>query len=211
MKSFDECEMLARQECDVKDVTRRAMRKKAREEGAVNRFLMDVFLFVLLVLIALLLTIHARSASEADRPAAEITYTAIDPDRGKIGRSEEDENARIEAALLEKADCIQNCTVTWYTNNTCGKKPGDRGYGITRSGEHTATHCTVDVDPALIPLGSDVCVRYADGEIEWFRATDTGVRGAHVDIFTDSYDYAIRMGLQKLTVWYIPPVAVTRD
>lgn len=210
MRSFEECEMLARQERDVKFVMRRVIRKKAREEGAVSRFLTDAFLFVLFVLIALLLTTHARSVPEADRPAV-ITYTAIDPDRGKIGRPEEDENARIEAALLEKADCIQNCTVTWYTNNTCGKKPGDRGYGITRSGEHTATHCTVAVDPALIPLGSDVCVRYADGETEWFRATDTGVRGAHVDIFTDSYDYAIRMGLQKLTVWYIPPVTVSKD
>jgi len=210
LKSFDECEMLARQERDVKDVTRRSMRKKAGADEAINLFLIDAFLFVLFVLIALLLTTYARSAPESDSPAG-ITYTTVDPDRDKIGYPEKDENARIEAALLVKATCLQNCTVTWYTNNTCGKKPGDRGYGITRSGEHTAAHCTVAVDPGLIPLGSDVCVRYADGETEWFRATDTGVHGAHVDIFTDSYDYAIRMGLQRLTVYYIPPVAVTKD
>lgn len=176
MRDFEEYEMQARQERDVKNATQRALRKRTKEDGAAKQFCLTAFVFVLFVLIAILLTTHAHSAENADKLIG-FTYTAIDPDRGKIGVPEKDENALIEQALLAKANKMQNCTVTWYLNSTCGKKPGDPTYGKTRSGEQTSTHCTVATDPGVIPMGSDVCVQYADGEKEWFRATDTGVIG----------------------------------
>ena len=85
------------------------------------------------------------------------------------------ENDLIEAALLERANVIEDCTVTWYTADTCSKQPGDPGYGITASGLPVVEHLTCAVDKSVIPLYSDVFVQYADGTIEQLWATDTGV------------------------------------
>ena len=116
---------------------------------------------------------------------------------------EDFENYYVERALLAKAHKIENCTVTWYTADTCGKKPGDPAYGITASGLPVVEHLTVAVDRSVIPLYSDVFVQYADGTIEQLWATDTGVNGNHIDIYTPDYDYAIQMGRQKLIVWWL--------
>ena len=113
------------------------------------------------------------------------------------------ENELIEAALLDKAHVIKECTVTWYTADTCSKQPGDPGYGITASGLPVVDHLTCAVDKSVIPLYSDVFVQYADGTIEQLWATDTGVNGNHIDIYTPDYDYAIQMGRQQLTVWWV--------
>lgn len=113
------------------------------------------------------------------------------------------ENELIEAALLERANVIEDCTVTWYTADTCSKQPGDPGYGITASGLPVVDHLTCAVDKSVIPLYSDVFVQYADGTIEQLWATDTGVRGNHIDIYTPDYETAIQNGRQKLTVWWL--------
>ena len=113
------------------------------------------------------------------------------------------ENENIEQALLAKANKIEDCTVTWYTEATCGKTPDNPAYGITASGLPVVEHLTVAVDRSVIPLYSDVFVQYADGTIEQLWATDTGVNGNHIDIYTPDYDYAIQMGRQQLTVWWV--------
>ena len=113
------------------------------------------------------------------------------------------ENYYIEQALLAKANKIENCTVTWYTADTCNKKPGDHAYGITASGLPVVEHLTCAVDKSVIPLYSDVFVQYEDGTIEQLWATDTGVNGNHIDIYTPDYDYAIQMGRQQLTVYWV--------
>ena len=64
------------------------------------------------------------------------------------------------------------------------------------------------MDPKVIPLYSDVWVEYADGTIEHRWATDTGVYGNSLDIYTPDYDYAIQCGRQWLTVYWLPPVEV---
>lgn len=104
-----------------------------------------------------------------------------------------------------KAHVIENCTVTWYTEDTCGKTPDHPAYGITASGEPVEEGVTCAVDPEVIPLGSEVRVFYADGSIGTFRATDTGVKGKWVDIYTPDYAYAVQCGLQKLTVYWMAP------
>ena len=138
---------------------------------------------------------YSAEAAESQRSAAEVDELA----------QEEDENAKIEAALLERANKIENCTVTWYTASVeeCGKDDG-----ITYSGLPVVEHLTCAVDKNVIPLYADVFVQYADGTIEQLWATDTGVSGNAVDIYTPDYDYAIQCGRQSLTVWYMPPVEV---
>lgn len=118
---------------------------------------------------------------------------------------EDFENEKIEAALLECSNVIENCTVTWYTADTCGKQPGDPTYGITYSGLPVVEGLTCAVDTEVIPLYSDVFVEYADGTVEQFWATDTGVTGNAIDIYTPDYDYAIQCGRQSLTVWWVGP------
>lgn len=122
---------------------------------------------------------------------------------------EDFENDKIEAALLESANVIENCTVTWYTADTCGKQPGDPAYGITYSGLPVVEHLTCAVDPDVIHLYSDVFVRYADGTVEQLWATDTGVIGNAIDIYTPDYEYAIQCGRQSLTVWWVGQGAQT--
>ena len=116
---------------------------------------------------------------------------------------EDYENFYIQNALLAKANKIEDCTVTWYTEATCGKTPDNPAYGITASGLPVVEHLTVAVDRSVIPLYSDVFVQYADGTIEQLWATDTGVNGNHIDIYAPDYDYAIQMGRQQLTVWWV--------
>jgi len=103
------------------------------------------------------------------------------------------------------ARVIEGCTVTWYTEDTCGKSPDHPAYGITASGLPVEEGVTCAVDPNVIPLYSDVYVEYSDGSVGRFRATDTGVSGAWVDIYTPDYNYAVQCGLQTLTVWFMPP------
>ena len=106
---------------------------------------------------------------------------------------------------------IEECVVTWYTSDTCGKAPDHPAYGITASGAPVEEGVTCAVDPEVIPLGSQVRVLYADGTTGTFRATDTGVRGEWVDIYTPDYDYAVQCGLQKLTVCWVAPKEETCD
>ncbi len=115
---------------------------------------------------------------------------------------EDYENEKIEAALLESANVIKDCTVTWYTASVeeCGKDDG-----ITYSGLPVVEHLTCAVDKNVIPLYADVFVQYADGTVEQLWATDTGVKGNHIDIYTPDYDYAIQCGQQSLTVWWVGP------
>ena len=104
-----------------------------------------------------------------------------------------------------EAHVIEGCTVTWYTEATCGKAPDHPAYGITASGLPVEEGATCAVDPEVIPMFSTVYVEYADGSAGTFRATDTGVKGEWVDIYTSDYDYAVRCGLQSLTVYWTGP------
>lgn len=100
---------------------------------------------------------------------------------------------------------IEDCVVTWYTEDTCGKTPDHPAYGITASGLPVEEGVTCAVDPEVIPLFSEVYIQYADGTVEQFQATDTGVRGEWVDIYTPDYNCAIQCGLQRLTVCWMAP------
>ena len=100
---------------------------------------------------------------------------------------------------------IEGCTVTWYTEAACGKAPDHPAYGITASGLPVEEGATCAVDPEVIPMFSTVYVEYADGSAGTFRATDTGVEGEWVDIYTPDYDYAILCGMQRLTVYWTGP------
>ncbi|MDR3983161.1 MAG: 3D domain-containing protein [Dysosmobacter sp.] len=112
------------------------------------------------------------------------------------------ENEMIEAALLARATRIDNVTVTHYDccAECCGKTDG-----ITASGVRATPGVTVAVDPAVIPLGSDVLVDYGDGEIHYYRADDVGgsVTGNHIDLCVGDHEEADALGHRMATVWWV--------
>lgn len=190
---------------------RNAERRRAREaERAVaswRRMTYAVLVAAIIVLVAAILVVYANAAC-ADTIDPPVGVTTVEMASTPVEEPEEPENELIVCALLDRANVIDDCEVTWYTEDTCGKTPDDPAYGITRSGLPVVEHQTCAVDPNVIPLYSDVFVEYADGTIEQLWATDTGVRGNALDIYTPDYDYAIQCGRQHLTVWWVAPEEV---
>lgn len=203
MKKFQDCIREAEAEqCAAGRERVRRRRKKDRER--MKKLILRV-LFLLCLAAALGAVLFqlepVRAAAGAGRNCDGLSDESW---------TEDDENPKIEAALLAKAHKMEDCTVTWYTADTCNKKPGDPGYGITYSGLPVVEYLTCAVDPAVIPLYSDVFVQYADSTVEQLWATDTGISGKAIDIYTPSYNYAIQCGRQFLTVWWVEPPEDTR-
>ena len=92
---------------------------------------------------------------------------------------------------------------TAYTANfeSTGKSPGDRGYGITKSGAKVTEYVTISVDPRIIPLGSVV---YIEG-LGYRTAQDTGsaIKGHIIDLYIPDLQEAKKFGRQKLKVYLV--------
>lgn len=223
MKKFQECIWEARTEQCTEERKRARRRQKRDQEFFQRLFLRMLFLLCLAAALgAVLFQLEpsvVRNCATLGTAVCDSSQRSVLPPSSSETRcaglsdeiwTEDAENGKIEAALLDKAHKIEDCTVTWYTADTCNKKPGDPGYGITYSGLPVVEHLTCAVDPAVIPLYSDVFVRYADGSIEQLWATDTGVTGDALDIYTPDHDYAMKCGRQTLTIWWVEPPEDTR-
>lgn len=114
------------------------------------------------------------------------------------------ENEMIESALLARATRLDDVTVTHYCTcfECCGKDDG-----ITASGLMATPGVTVAVDPDVIPLGADVLVDYGDGEIQYYRADDTGgaIKGNKIYLCMESHEAALQSGVKTATVWWVMP------
>lgn len=132
---------------------------------------------------------------ENQSPAESLETAAIeDEDLGP-------ENELIEKALLAMSNRIDNCTVTWYCpcERCCGKWTD----GVTASGVEPWPGETVAVDPSVIPLGASVFVDFGDGDLQYYKAEDTGVRGRHIDVYTENHQEAINNGKAVATVYWL--------
>lgn len=192
---------------------RRLSREERRRRAQRTRILLTYLCFLALLSLALL-RLAAPVKADATQPQKppEAAQTAFTDGRSPgddtpalvacYMDTEQAENELIQEALLAKANAIEDCTVTWYTASIeeCGKDDG-----ITYSGLPVVEHLTCAVDPNVIPLYADVFVRFSSGNVEQYWATDTGVKGNAVDIYTPDYDYAIQCGRQSLTVWWVGP------
>lgn len=98
---------------------------------------------------------------------------------------------------------IQNCTVTHYDACVlcCGKSDG-----ITASGPLVEPYVTCAVDPAVIPLGAEVLLDYGDGVLHAYRAEDTGVTGAAVDLYVSGHQEALALGVKTATAYWMEKV-----
>ena len=209
MQDFESYAARERLESLRANTARKLTRQQRAQRRRFYRRTSAVFLILLLCLCSALWGMAAAKAIDGPQETRETVpmETPVEAESAApapaIEPEEDAENEQIEAALLARSHKIENCTVTWYTEATCGKTPDNPTYGITASGLPVEEHLTVAVDRSVIPLYSDVFVQYADGTIEQLWATDTGVNGNHIDIYTPDYDYAIQMGRQQLTVWWL--------
>ena len=96
---------------------------------------------------------------------------------------------------------------------SCGKAPGQFGYGVTASGKNLAGHTlesarAIAVDPDVIPLGSKVHVAFDDENMRQYdgvyTAVDTGgaIQGNRIDLYVgeDEHDLAYGIGVRSAHV-----------
>ena len=99
-------------------------------------------------------------------------------------------------------------TATAYdlSYQSCGKRPGDRGYGITASGMR-AQRGVVAVDPRVIPLGTRLYIESSDGSYIYGNAVagDTGgaIKGNKIDLFMDSHSECVSFGRRTVNVYIL--------
>ena len=119
--------------------------------------------------------------------------------RGSINRGEK--------GTLQYSSVI-TCNATAYDLSyaSCGKNPGDRGYGITASGMR-AQRGVIAVDPRVIPLGTKLYVESMDSypDYGYAIAGDTGgaIKGNRVDLSMDSYSEAMGFGRRQVKVYIL--------
>ena len=89
---------------------------------------------------------------------------------------------------------------------SCGKRPGDRGYGITASGTK-ARPGVVAVDPKVIPLGTKLYIESMDGtgSYGYASAEDKGgaIKGNRIDLFFSSRSDALKFGRRQVKVYIL--------
>lgn len=100
------------------------------------------------------------------------------------------------------------CVATAYDLSyaSCGKNPGDRGYGITASGTR-ARPGVVAVDPKVIPLGTKLYIKSLDGTRDYGYAVaeDTGsaIKGNRVDLFFSTKGEVNQFGRRQVKVYIL--------
>lgn len=193
----------------MKRLTREERRRKSKQTLALFTYLCFLLLLLIWLVGFLVMDVTATPLSKAVQVRDDGRLPGDDvPATERCYLTEEEivaaENEMIEAALLERAVKIEDVTVTHYC--TCSTCCG-WSTGITASGRMATPGVSVAVDPDVIPLGADVLVDYGDGEINYYRADDTGsgVGGNHIDLCMESHEAALQAGVKTATVWWVMP------
>ena len=186
-----------------RNAERRRARQAERTAALWRRVAYIALVAAIIVEIIAILVVNAE-AEDTDTIDPPVVVTAAETTAKAIEESEEDENERIEAALLARAHVIEDCTITFYCNekypHICGT-----GDGIAYDGTPALALATCAVDPDVIPLGSTVMVDLGDGDgLRTLVANDTGaaVKGKHIDLCVATHEEALRLGRQTATVYW---------
>lgn len=98
---------------------------------------------------------------------------------------------------------VMNASAYDLSYQSTGKRPGDRGYGITASGMKAGPG-VVAVDPKVIPLGTKLYIESMDGTKDYGHAIagDTGgaIKGKRIDLFFSSNSAARQFGRRNVRV-----------
>lgn len=182
---------------------RNAERRRARQaERTAALWRRVAYIALVAAIIVEIIAVLLVNASANDAKNAPIFALSDQEEIVQCEVQEDFENERIEAALLDCSHAIEDCTITFYCNekypHICGT-----GDGIAYDGTPALAWATCAVDPDVIPLGSTVMVDLGDGELRTLVANDTGVKGNHLDICVDSHNFALQLGRQTATVYWV--------
>ena len=115
----------------------------------------------------------------------------------------------VPLTCVDSAD-LTPATVLWSLGTfrvthycPCEKCNGKWAGGITATGVMAQEGRTVAVDPAVIPYGTEVRVRYEDGTEHTYIAEDCGgaINGNELDVFMDSHEAAWAAGVKSAEVF----------
>ena len=188
-------------EQEARRVSRRQVRHAEWAVSNWKRRTYAVLIASIIVLVAAILVVNA-DAEDAETIDPPVVATAAETTVKASEEPEELENERIEAALLARAQVIEDCTITFYCNerypHICGT-----GDDIAYDGTADLAWATCAVDPDVIPLGSTVMADLGDGYgLRTLVANDTGVKGNHIDICVESHNSALQLGRQTAKVYW---------
>lgn len=88
-------------------------------------------------------------------------------------------------------------TFTIYHYCPCSQCCGKTG-GVTASGSRAREGRTIAVDPAIIPLETEVII---DGQKYIAEDTGSGIRGNEIDMFVSSHEEALQLGVNTAEVF----------
>lgn len=103
---------------------------------------------------------------------------------------------------------VMNMKATAYTSSfvDTGKKPGDRGFGVTYTGLK-AREGVIAVDPKVIPLGTKVYVEIPGSTPDYgfAIAADIGsaIKGNLIDLYYDSSSLVSKWGRRNVVVYFL--------
>lgn len=101
---------------------------------------------------------------------------------------------------------VMSATAYDLSFESCGKRPGDKYYGITASGTQ-ARPGAVAVDPRVIPLGTKLYIESLDSTEDYGFATaeDTGgaIKGKKIDLFFHSARDVKNFGRRNVKVYIL--------
>lgn len=98
---------------------------------------------------------------------------------------------------VKQSRTIRVC-ITHYC--PCSKCCGAYSSGYTATGAKAIEGVTIAVDPRVIPYGSEVVIKG-----HTYTAEDTGVSGNHIDIFVESHEKALQLGMYYTDVEVFDP------
>lgn len=150
------------------------------------------------ILLSLLMALSIASGNYDDViKAREAKDTTIRQDL-KVTKLDKPKNEKVEATPVAKHDEEwMYFTLTAFTNGpeSTGKRPGDKGYGVTASGKRTREGRTIAADPRVLPLGTKVYIEGVGTRI----VEDTGgaIKGQKIDVFIEDLGEALEFGKKR--------------
>lgn len=144
--------------------------------------------------------LNSRSSSSRDREANQSNVANATSSVNVTSQAEASNPSLGNNAII--------CSASAYdlSYESCGKSPGDPGYGMTATG--VVAHVgIVAVDPSVIPLGTKLYIKSMDGYPDYGYAvagdTGSGIYGNCVDLFMNSRADALNFGRRSVKVYIL--------
>lgn len=190
--------------------------RQARTRNAIEIAVLAVVFFICLGLL-LYLDYHDKP----EEPIKQEVVTAVAPKRTAAQVPQEQpvvlretpaapEPVATEYAAFPEGDALVSMgefKITHYCpcKKCCGKDETSPWYGITATGTKATEGRTIAVDPKVIPYGTEVLIRYADGTEHIYTAEDCGgaIKKNRIDVFMDSHQAARVEGVKYAEVFLV--------